>query len=74
MDNDVSARSHQTQQLVMRKVRVVSKKYDGSLRDEYETYLYSEEEVKKFALTSVELPPRAPAHEIVEMCLEHLKK
>src|SRR5262245_3963488 len=26
----------------MRKVRVVSKKYDGSLRDEYETYLYSE--------------------------------
>ena len=26
----------------MRKVRVASKKYDGSLRDEYETYLYSE--------------------------------
>jgi len=26
----------------MRKVKVVSKKYDGSLRDEYETYLYSE--------------------------------
>src|SRR5215475_897439 len=26
----------------MRKVRVVSKKYDGSLRDEYETYLYDE--------------------------------
>jgi protein associated with RNAse G/E len=26
----------------MRKVKVVSKKYDGSLRDEYETYLYAE--------------------------------
>ena len=26
----------------MRKVRVVSKKYDRSLRDEYETYLYAE--------------------------------
>jgi hypothetical protein len=26
----------------VRKVRVVSKKYGGSLRDEYETYLYSE--------------------------------
>lgn len=26
----------------MRRVRVVSKKYDGSLRDEYETYLYSD--------------------------------
>jgi uncharacterized protein len=26
----------------MRKVKVISKKYDGSLRDEYETYLYSE--------------------------------
>lgn len=26
----------------MRKVRVVSKKYDGSCRDEYETYLYAE--------------------------------
>lgn len=26
----------------MRKVRVVSKKYDGSLRDEYETHLYAE--------------------------------
>jgi len=28
----------------MRKVRVVSKKYDGSLRDEYETFLYDESE------------------------------
>lgn len=26
----------------MRKVRVISKKYDGSLRDEYETFLYTE--------------------------------
>jgi protein associated with RNAse G/E len=26
----------------MRKVRVLSKKYDGSLRDEYETYLYAD--------------------------------
>jgi hypothetical protein len=26
----------------MRKVKVISKKYDGSLRDEYETYLYAE--------------------------------
>jgi protein associated with RNAse G/E len=26
----------------MKKVMVVSKKYDGSLRDEYETYLYAE--------------------------------
>ncbi len=32
------------------------------------------EEVKKFALTSIELPPRAPVHEIVEMCLEHLRR
>ncbi|MFN2236988.1 MAG: DUF402 domain-containing protein [Anaerolineales bacterium] len=26
----------------MRKVKVLSKKYDGSLRDEYQTYLYAE--------------------------------
>jgi protein associated with RNAse G/E len=26
----------------MRKVRVISKKYNGALRDEYETYLYAE--------------------------------
>jgi protein associated with RNAse G/E len=26
----------------MRKIKVVSKKYDGSLRDEYETYLFAE--------------------------------
>ena len=26
----------------MKKVKVVSKKYDGSRRDEYETYLYAE--------------------------------
>jgi hypothetical protein len=32
------------------------------------------EEVKKLALTSVELPPRAPVHEIVEMCLEQLRR
>jgi hypothetical protein len=32
------------------------------------------EEVDKFALTSVELPPRAPVHEIVEMCLEQLRR
>jgi 2-phosphoglycerate kinase len=32
------------------------------------------EEVKKFALTSVELPPRAPVHEIVAMCLEQLRR
>jgi len=32
------------------------------------------EEVKKFALTSVELPPQAPVHEIVEMCFEQLRK
>jgi len=31
------------------------------------------EEVKKFELTSVELPSRAPVHEIVDMCLEQLK-
>jgi protein associated with RNAse G/E len=36
----------------VRKVRVVSKKYDGSLRDEYETYLYSEsdEMIRLFSL------------------------
>lgn len=32
------------------------------------------EEVKKFALTSIELPPRAPVHDIVEMCLEQLRR
>jgi 2-phosphoglycerate kinase len=31
------------------------------------------EEVKKLALTSVELSPRAPVHEIVEMSLEQLR-
>ena len=38
--------------LQMRKVRVVSRKYDGSLRDEYETYLHSEtdESVTLFSL------------------------
>ena len=30
------------------------------------------EEVKKFALTSIALPLRAPVHEIVEMCLDQL--
>ena len=30
--------------IFVRKVKVVSKKYDGSLRDEYETYLYAETE------------------------------
>ena len=32
------------------------------------------EAVKKFGLASIELPPQAPAHKIVEMCLEQLKR
>jgi hypothetical protein len=32
------------------------------------------EEVKKYALTCIELPPRASVHEIVEMCLERLRR
>jgi 2-phosphoglycerate kinase len=32
------------------------------------------EAVKQFALTSIELPPRAPVHAIVEMCLEQLRR
>src|SRR5262247_288657 len=38
----MSNQLHRRASSKMRKVRVVSKKYDGSLRDEYETYLYSE--------------------------------
>jgi protein associated with RNAse G/E len=36
----------------MKKVRVISRKYDGSLRDEYETYLYTEsdETIRLFSL------------------------
>jgi 2-phosphoglycerate kinase len=32
------------------------------------------EAVKQFALTSIELPLRAPVHAIVEMCLEQLRR
>ena len=32
------------------------------------------EEVKKFALTSIELPPRAPVHVSVEMCFQQLRR
>jgi 2-phosphoglycerate kinase len=32
------------------------------------------EAVNKFALTSIELPLRAPVHEVVEMCLEQLRR
>jgi 2-phosphoglycerate kinase len=32
------------------------------------------EAVNKFALTSIELPPRAPVHEIVAMCLAQLRR
>ena len=32
------------------------------------------EAVKKFALTSIALPLRAPVHEIVEMCLDQLRR
>jgi len=32
------------------------------------------EAVNTFALTSIELPPRAPVHAIVEMCLEQLRR
>jgi 2-phosphoglycerate kinase len=32
------------------------------------------EAVNKFALTSIELPPRAPVDAIVEMCLEQLRR
>lgn len=35
-------RKHHRKSIYMRKVKVLSKKYDGSLRDEYETYLYAE--------------------------------
>jgi hypothetical protein len=34
--------NHLSKKNLMRKTRVVSKKYDGSLRDEYESYLYEE--------------------------------
>jgi protein associated with RNAse G/E len=39
----------------MRKVLVVSKKYDGSLRDEYETFLYAETDatITLFSLTGL---------------------
>jgi hypothetical protein len=32
------------------------------------------EAVKKYALTSIELPPRAPVHAIAAMCLEQLRR
>jgi protein associated with RNAse G/E len=35
-------RRHHRKSLFVKKVKVLSKKYDGSLRDEYETYLYVE--------------------------------
>ena len=28
----------------MRKIKIISRKYDGSLRDEYEAFLYAEDE------------------------------
>jgi protein associated with RNAse G/E len=38
------AGSRDSRRSKMRKVRVVSRKYNGALRDEYETYLYAETE------------------------------
>ncbi len=40
----------------MRKIKIVSRKYDGRLRDEYESYLYSEDEEKVVTFS----PPGTP--------------
>jgi 2-phosphoglycerate kinase len=51
---------------------------EEAMRDHYlaRSFWYNarlKEAVKQFALTSIELPPRAPVHAIVEMCLEQLR-
>lgn len=40
----------------MRKIKIVSQKYNGALRDEYESYLYAEDEAMIVALS----PPGTP--------------
>jgi len=51
---------------------------EEAMRDHYlaRSFWYNarlKEAVKQFALTSIELPSRAPVHAIVEMCLEQLR-
>jgi protein associated with RNAse G/E len=44
---------------IIRRVRVVSKKYDGSLRDEYETFLFSETDEQVILFS----PPGTPFYD-----------